>query len=163
MKYGVLLGAILLSSCASTSFNRSIAKNVNFSEKLYRQYLSTYGNASMLEPEGNFSVVWYYDKGRIFVTHICNAKISFYEDYECASMLNIKEYTKGCFPESLDAEGFKSSFRDAATDSIQEIYVCLEVARLISNGSECPIMGTLRNHIKKYNLWPVSMDSPSTQ
>jgi len=72
-------------------------------------------------------------------------------------MLNIKEYTKGCYPEAMDAEGFRSSVRDAKTDSIQEIYVCLVVDDLISKGSDCPTMGLLRDHILRYNLWPVTI------
>jgi len=147
---------LLLSSCASNRFYRIVARNNDYSRKIYDRYLDTYGNASMLEPEGNFSRVWYYHEGRIYVTNIVNAKTTSIEDFECPSMLNIKEYTKGCYPEALDAEGFGSSVRDAKTDSIQEIYVCLVVDDLISKGSDCPTMGQLRDHILRYNLWPMT-------
>ena len=39
---------------------KQIDKNHKYSQKIYDRYLKEHGNVSTIEPEGNFSVVWYY-------------------------------------------------------------------------------------------------------
>ena len=107
----------------------------------------------MIDPEGNFSVIWYYKNKRIYITRILKSKIVSTEDYRCDTILNIKEYKEECYPETIDAEGFMSSYYDENIDSLYSIYICLDVTNLKLKGSSCPVLKELREHIIKYKLW----------
>ena len=145
-------------SCGTNNFWRQVNRNQKYSQKIYDRYLKEHGNVSMIEPEGNFSVIWYYSDKKIYVTHISRAKISSTEEYDCDSALNIKEikeYEKKHFLEVLDADIFQSSFYDTETDSLYKIEICLDVTDLKSKGSDSPFLNELREHIIKYKLWDV--------
>ena len=77
----------------------------------------------MIDPEGNFSVIWYYKNKRIYITRILKSEIVSTEDYRCDTILNIKGYQKECYPEAIDAEEFKSSYYDENIDSLYNIYI----------------------------------------
>ena len=144
---------LLVISCRTKDFMKQIDKNHKYTQKIYDRYLKEHGNVSTIEPEGDFSVVWYYKDKKIYVTRISRAKISSKEEYDCDSVLDIKKHEKGCYPESIDADGFTSSFYDTDTDSIYSIWIGLMVDDLKSKGSDCPFMNDLREHIIKYKLW----------
>ena len=132
---------------------KQIDKNHKYSQKIYDRYLKEHGNASMIEPEGTFSVIWYYKDKKIYVTNISCRKISSTKEYDCDSVLDIKKYKRGCYPESIDADGFTSSFYDKEADSLYTIWIGLMVDELKTKGSDCPFMKDLREHIIKYKLY----------
>ena len=107
----------------------------------------------MIDPEGNFSVIWSYKNKRIYITRILKSKIVSTEDYPCDTILNIKEYKKECYLQTIDAEGFKSSYYDEKIDSLFNIYICLDITNLKLKGSSCPVLKELREHIIRYQLW----------
>ena len=152
---------LLLQSCKSHDFFHQVAKNRKYTNKLYKKYLKTYGNASMIDPEGTSSVLWYYDKNKIYITDINRAKIASKKEYNCNSdsVINIRKFKRGCYSECIDAEGFKSSFYDVKEDSLYEIYVCLDICELKSKETDCPVIKQLREHIIKYKLWEVEVVS----
>ncbi len=143
---------LLVISCRTKDFMKQIDKNHKYTQKIYDRYLKEHGNVSTIEPEGNFSVVWYYKDKKIYITHISRAKISSKEEYDCDSVLDIKKYKSGCFPESIDADGFTSSFYDKEADSLYTIWIGLMVDELKTKGSDCPFMKDLREHIIKYKI-----------
>ena len=156
-----VLFLLFLQSCKSHDFFHQVAKNRKYTNKLYKKYLKTYGNASVIDTEGNFSVLWYYDNNKIHITEIGRAKIDSTTEYDCDSnsVINIRDFKRGCYPECLDADGFKSSFYDAKTDSLYEIDVCLNICELKSKETDCPVIKQLREHIIKYKLWEVEVVS----
>ena len=148
----IIIFFMSLLGCGTNNFMKQIDKNHKYSQKIYDRYLKEHGNVSMIEPEGDFSVIWYYKDKKIYVTHISRAKISSTEEYYCDSVLDIKKYKSGCFPESIDADGFNSSFYDKTKDSLYNIFIGFDVNDLKSKGSDCPLIKDLRNHIIKYKL-----------
>lgn len=153
-----LFFCLLVTSCRTKDFMKQIDKNHKYSQKIYDRYLKEHGNASMIEPEGTFSVIWYYKDKKIYVTNISRRKISSTKEYDCDSVLNIKEikeHEKKHFIEVLDADMFQSSFYDTETDSLYKIEICLDVTDLKSKGSDSPFLKELREHIIKYKLWDV--------
>ena len=142
-----------LVSCGTNKFWRQVAQNRTYANRIYDKYLKAYGNVSMIDPEGNFSVIWYYKNKRIYITRILKSEIVSTEDYRCDTILNIKEYQKECYPEVIDAEGFKSSYYDENIDSLYIIYIGLDVTNLKLKGSSCPVLKELREHIIRYKLW----------
>lgn len=145
---------IVLSLCVSChhSFYHQVKMNHKFSKRIYKQYLNKYGNASMLSPMGNFSVVWYYQNERIHIIDIKRGKIFSQREFQCDSIPDIKKYKFGCYPECLDAYVFESSLYDKSTDSLYHIDVCLDIHTLMETGSDCPVIKELREHIIKYKL-----------
>jgi hypothetical protein len=152
---GYIIIVLLLSlvSCGTNKFWRQVAQNRTYANRIYDKYLKAYGNVSMIDPEGNFSVIWYYKNKRIYITRILKSEIVSTEDYRCDTILNIKEYQKECYPEVIDAEGFKSSYYDENIDSLYIIYIGLDVTNLKLKGSSCPVLKELREHIIRYKLW----------
>lgn len=148
-----LFFCLLVTSCRTKDFMKQIDKNHKYSQKIYDRYLKEHGNASMIEPEGTFSVIWYYKDKKIYVTNISRRKISSTKEYDCDSVLDIKKYKRGCYPESIDADGFTSSFYDKEADSLYTIWIGLMVDELKRKGSDCPFMKDLREHIIKYKLY----------
>ena len=150
-----VLFLLFLQSCKSHDFFHQVAKNRKYTNKLYKKYLKTYGNASWIDPESTFSVLWYYDNNKIHITRIRRAKIMSTSVYDCEpnSVINIREYKKGCYMECIDADGFESSFYDTETDSLYRINVCLDIDELISKETDCPVLKELREYIIKYKLW----------
>lgn len=140
-------------SCGANKFYTQVNKNRKFATKVYNNYLKSFGNVSMIDPEGNFSVIWYYANNKINVTNIARSKIVSVRDYNCDSILNIDKYQYGCYPEAIDGDGFQSSYYDAERDSLCEIWIGLDVDKLKSNETDCPFIKDLRNHIIKYNLY----------
>ena len=151
---GSLIIVLLLSlvSCGTNKFWRQVAQNRTYANRIYDKYLKAYGNVSMIDPEGNFSVIWYYNNKRIYITRILKSKIVSTEDYRCDTILNIKEYKKDCYLQTIDAEGFKSSYYDENIDSLYNIYICLDVTDLKLKGSSCPVLKELRELIIRYKL-----------
>ena len=147
-----LFFCLLVTSCKTKDFMKQIDKNHKYSQKIYDRYLKEHGNASMIEPEGTFSVIWYYKDKKIYVTNISRTKISSTKEYDCDSVLDIKKYKRGCYPESIDADGFTSSFYDKEADSLYTIWIGLMVDELKTKGSDCPFMKDLREHIIKYKI-----------
>ena len=152
---GYIIIVLLLSlvSCKTNNFWRQVDKNRTFANKIYDKYLKAYGNVSMIDPEGNFSVIWYYKDNRIYITRILKSKIVSTEDYRCDTILNIKEYKEECYLEPIDADGFKSSYYDENIDSLYNINIGLDVTALKLKGSSCPVLKELREHIIRYKLW----------
>ena len=138
-----LLSFFSIANCRASDFWCQVTKNHEYSKKTFRNYLKKYGNASMILTEGTYSVIWYYDNNMIHITRIGRTKITSREEYYCDTILNIKEYKRGCYIESLDSDLFESSFYDAKTDSLFEIGVCLDVNKLKSKGTNCPILRDL--------------------
>ena len=147
-----LFFCLLVTSCKTKDFMKQIDKYHKYSQKIYDRYLKEHGNASMIEPEGTFSVIWYYKDKKIYVTNISRRKISSTKEYDCDSVLDIKKYKRGCYPESIDADGFTSSFYDKEADSLYTIWIGLMVDELKTKGSDCPFMKDLREHIIKYKI-----------
>ena len=143
----------LLISCGSNNFYTQVRKNRKFAMKIYNNYLDSYGNASMIDPEGNFSVVWYYANNKIYITDITRSKIITKKEYDCNTPLNIDRYEKNCYPNVLDGEGFLASYYNTETDSIHKIWIGLDIDRLKAEGCDCEFLKELRNHIIKYKLW----------
>ena len=131
---GYIIIVLLLSliSCGTSYFERQVAQNRTYANRIYDKYLKAYGNVSMIDPEGNFSVIWYYNNKRIYITRILKSKIVSTEDYRCDTILNIKEYKKDCYLQTIDAE---------------------DVTNLKLKGSSCPVLKELREHIIRYKLW----------
>ena len=71
-------------------------------------------------------------------------------EYSCDSIIDIRKYERGCYPESLDGMGFDSSFYDEDKDSVYKISVSLDLMELKSKGSDCPVLKELRSLILKY-------------
>lgn len=147
-----LLMMVSFTSCKTQDFMHQVNKTYKCSKKVYNRNLKKYGNASMIMPFGHFSVVWYYDNNKIYVTRIRRTKILPVQEYDCELALDIKDYNPECYPEALDADLFRSSFRDIETDSLYDISVCLEVRKLEREGSDCPLLKELRDQIIKYKL-----------
>ena len=84
-----LFFCLLVTSCRTKDFMKQIDKNHKYSQKIYDRYLKEHGNASMIEPEGTFSVIWYYKDKKIYVTNISRTKISSTKEYDCDSVLDI--------------------------------------------------------------------------
>ena len=91
--------------------------------------------------------------GVVIVSIILKSKIVSTEDYRCDTILNIKEYKEECYPEPIDADGFKSSYYDENIDSLFNINIGLDVTALKLKGSSCPVLKELREHIIRYKLW----------
>ena len=89
-----LFFCLLVISCRTKDFMKQIDKNHKYSQKIYDRYLKEHGNVSMIEPEGNFSVIWYYKDKKIYVTNISRRKISSAKEYDCYSVLDIKKIQK---------------------------------------------------------------------
>jgi len=89
-----ILFLLLLQSCRTHDFFHQVAKNRKYANKVYKKYLKTYGNASMIAPEGTSSVLWYYDKNKIHITDINRAKIASKKEYNCNSdsVINIRKF-----------------------------------------------------------------------
>ena len=151
--YIIIVLLISLVSCRTNDFWRQVAQNRKYSNRIYDKYLKAYGNAYMIVPEGNCSVIWYYKNERIYITRILKSKIDSTKDYPCDTILNIKEYKDGCYLQAIDAQGFKASYYDENIDSLYNIYICLDVSNLKLKGSGCPVLKELREHIIRYKLW----------
>ena len=153
----IILSCLLLllpiAKCSAYDFFRQVNKNHKYSKRVYRNYLKKYGNASMILTEGTYSVIWYNDNNMIHITRISRTRIISREEYYCDIILNIKEYERECYMESLDADLFESSFYDIKTDSLHEIGVCLDINVLKSNGTDCPVLKELRDIVIKYKMW----------
>ena len=152
----MFLGLLLLSSlvgCKPISWYKIENQVGKKAEKLYNRTLKKHGNATMLCPEGNFALVWYYDNQKIYLTTVRWKKKSIKREFECDSALNIKNFNPDCQPPlSLHWE-FQSSSVDAETDSVYTISAFFDVDSLISRGSDCPVFNQLREHIVTYKMW----------
>ena len=162
---GYIIIVLLLSlvSCRTNDFWRQVAQNQKYSNRIYDKFLKVYGNAYMIEPEGNWSVIWYYNNERIYFTEILKSKIVSTKDYPCDTILNIKEYKDGCYLETLDAQALKASYYDEKIDSLYNIYICLDVTDLKLKGSSCPVLKELRELIIRYKLWDFDEQSSYSQ
>lgn len=141
---------LVLTSCA-TNIYRVTDRTIRYSQRIYDQSLEKYGNASMLSPSfGNCTVVWYFYNDTIKIIRIGNTKIMSQVECSCDSIIDIRKYERGCYPESLDGMGFDSSFYDEDKDSVYKISVSLDLMELKSKGSDCPVLNELRSLILKY-------------
>ena len=148
----VCVVSLCLCISCKAGFYAQVKKNQKVSTKIYNKYLNEYDNVSMLSSMGNFSVIWYYSNGKIHITEIKSAKISSQREYSCDSILNIKSFNQECYPECIDAGEFESSLYDKKADSLYHINVCLDIRDLMTNGTDCPVLRGLREHILKYKL-----------
>ena len=147
-----------LQSCKSHDFIKIENKVAKYSERVYVKRLKKYGNASMINPEGWSSDVWYYDNNKIHIEHIARRgrriKITSKREYDCDSLIDIKEYKESCFHKCEDISTLlRSSMYDAETDSVYELFVMLDMDKLVLNGHDSLLVKKLREHIIKYNLW----------
>ena len=147
-----------LQSCKSHDFIKIENKVGKYSKRIYAKRLKKYGNASMIRPEGWSSDVWYYDKNKIHIEHIARRgrriKITSKREYGCDSLIDIKEYKEGSFHKWDDISTLlRSSMYDAETDSVYELFVVLDMDKLVLNGHDSLLVKKLREHIIKYNLW----------
>lgn len=153
-----------LAGCKPLSWYKIEAKVWNSAKKLFNRTLKKYGNASMLLPDGNYALVWYYSNQKIHITNIIWKRKLIVREYDCDSTLNIKEFNPECLPERKDFEPdyhlypsynvyFVSSFMDAETDSLYKVDEFFDVEYLLRKGSDCPVFNQLREHIIKYQLW----------
>ena len=155
-----ILFLLLLQSCKSHDFIKIENKVAEYSERVYVKRLKKYGNASMINPEGWSSDVWFYDKNKIHIEHIARRgrriKITSKREYDCDSLIDIKEYKESCFHKCEDISTLlRSSMYDAETDSVYELFVMLDMDKLVLNGHDSLLVKKLREHIIKYDLWKV--------
>ena len=122
-------------------------------KKLYNRTLKKHGNATMLSPEGNFVLVWYYANQKLYLTKVIWKKKSIKREFECDSALNIKNFNPDCQPPQLLHCRLRSSLVDAETDSVYTISAFFDVDSLISKGSDCPVFNQLRDHLITYKMW----------
>ena len=155
--FKVMFICLLLSSslvgCKPISWYKIENQVGKSADKLYNRTLKKHGNATMLRPEGNFVLVWYYENQKIYLTTVRWKKKSIKREFECDSALNIKDFNKDCLPPQSIHWYFQSSSVDAETDSVYTISAFFDVDSLISKGSDCPVFNQLRDHLITYKMW----------
>lgn len=150
----MLIGiSLLIFSCGTSSFTKQIQKNYEFTEKFYQNEIQSYGNAFMIQFEGNHSVVWHYEENKICKTRIIRSKIVKIEKLQCDSIINILNYEEGCYPECLDGDLFRAYVLDAKTRKAKEISRTIDINKLVSERSSSPFINQLKNHIQKLNIY----------
>ena len=156
----VILSLMLLlttsASCKTLDLYLIDCKIWKQSNKLFKRYLRRHGNASMIEPTGNFSLVWYYENNKLYLTKIIWKKKNIKRVYDCDKYYNPKDYEKGCYPEWSGRECFKTSFLETENDSVYEAEIWLNVDTLKQNGTDCPVLKELRDIVIMNKMWEMT-------